>query len=509
MSSSFDPYAELASLFLTDEGPASRERHAPALELVRDDGPVENAAPPTTIGAMGHASDALGASAHPTADREPHELRLASSSSSSPSSKSSHPAPPLASAVTAPIEIAMVGHLPVMGGLWLTQYADHVGRREGPTALVRIERGQVTLELLRAPGYRGVLDRATTIDEAIAELASVASRWVICPANEASIDGPLPADALTLLTGGDDAATVAAYRIMKNLAERWHIVGWPVPPIGLVVLGSPPERVEEVVEKLDRTTKAFLDVDLAIVGQHQRMDAIESEGRRVFHGADLGSGAGGGLSVSDLCRRIRSHGGRERRAATIVSPRRIGAGGSAKLGPKPLGREVAPRVAEFEMSQQELSEPPSREGFDPFADVPFTPMHEDAGEVPTSAVSSLRETNASRAAAIPGLMALATRCPHQPAVELALDDAGTLHLVIGDDALAALRPVEAWVRAHAPLLHTAHPELRLPVRVAIDVVTSDAPTVASLHGAGLNLHLLIDTQYGQVHAPLSRPIGVE
>ncbi len=490
MSSSFDPYAELASLFLTDDEASSPRREGPALELVRDE-----AMPEEVISADPRDSAVQAESAGRIL---PHELRLAPALSSVEQGS-----PTIAPAVTAPIEIAVVGHLPVMGGLWLTQYADHVGRREGPTALVRIERGQVTFELLRAPGCRGVLERAATIDEALAELATVASRWVICPANEASVDGPLPADALTLLTGGDDAATVAAYRIMKNLAERWHIAGWPIPPIGLVVLGSTPERVEEVVEKLDRTTKAFLDVDLAIVGQHQRMDAIESEGRRVFHGSDLASG----LSVTDLCRRIRALGGRERRAASIVSPRRTGPGGAAKLGPKPLGREVPPLALVEPVPSPGAVEP------DTISGAPFTaerePLERAVSQVTDRSAEEPRfEPVSSLAATLPGLLPLATRCPHQPTVELARDEAGTLHLVIGDSELGLLRPVEAWVRSHAALLGAAHPDLAKPIRTAIDVVTADAPSVAGLHGTGLNLHLLIETQHGRVHAPLSRPTEV-
>ncbi len=513
MSSSFDPYAELASLFLTDGEPNGGRRDGPTLGLVRDE-PLDEPRPQPDLRL---ASATAGLSAAFSAD----------DALGTPSLTESMP-PSIHHAVTAPIEIAIVGHLPVMGGLWLTQYADHVARREGPTALVRIERGQVTMELLRAPGCRGVLERAATIDEALAELAAVASRWVICPSSEASVDGPLAADALTLLTGGDDAATVAAYRIMKNLAERWHIAGWPVPPIGLVVLGSPPERVEEVVEKLDRTTKAFLDVDLAIVGQHQRMDAIESEGRRVFQSADLkgtdragdlgvdwGTDWGTDWGVADLCRRIRAHGGRERRAATIASPKRVGPGGAAKLGPKPLGREIPPLA---------LAEPAPAEWVDPFTGAPFA----NAGASPDSnAHASFRASATANATAaidagdatvspeappstlaeaIPGLTPLATRCPHQPAVELAVDPVGTLHLVIADDALAALRPVEAWVRSHAALLRAAHPELAAPTPIAIDVVTFDAPAVAGLHGAGLHLHLLIATRHGQVHAPLNRSV---
>ena len=50
----------------------------------------------------------------------------------------------------------LVGNVPVMAGLWTTQYADEVGRHHGPTALVRYERDEVTVELLRAEIVRGM-----------------------------------------------------------------------------------------------------------------------------------------------------------------------------------------------------------------------------------------------------------------------------------------------------------------------------------------------------------------
>ena len=52
----------------------------------------------------------------------------------------------------AAVTTVLVGNLPVMAGLWTTQLADEVARAAGPTALVRFERGDVTLELLRADG---------------------------------------------------------------------------------------------------------------------------------------------------------------------------------------------------------------------------------------------------------------------------------------------------------------------------------------------------------------------
>ena len=50
------------------------------------------------------------------------------------------------------VTTVLVGNVPVMAGLWTTQLADEVAKSGGPTALVRFERDDVTLELLRADG---------------------------------------------------------------------------------------------------------------------------------------------------------------------------------------------------------------------------------------------------------------------------------------------------------------------------------------------------------------------
>lgn len=368
----------------------------------------------------------------------------------------------------APIEIALVGHLPVMGGLWLSQYADQIARRGGPTALIRLERGQVTVELLRATGQRNGLESVESLDEALHVLAERAERWIVCPQSESALDGPLPGDGLSLLTGGDDAATVAAYRIVKSLAERWHAAQWPLPSIGLVVLGAASDRVAEVAEKLDRTTKAFLDVDLRVTGQFQRMDAIESAGRRTFPGEEP--------SVADLCRRIESAESRRRRRDSQRDPQRelpraeptaTRPRPALKLGPKPAVRSLEPK---------------------PASPTPSEPSLQSSAEM-----------------ALPGLRALAARCPRAPDVVLAVDDQGRLHLILAPDRLAVLPVVESWALEHWALLRLIESGLseQTPDRLPIDVVTSDAPSVGHLSGTGVALHLIVRTPGGDVHVALT------
>ena len=46
-------------------------------------------------------------------------------------------------------ELVVIGHLPVRAGLWLTPYVDAMARQGGPAALLRLDGGGATVELLR------------------------------------------------------------------------------------------------------------------------------------------------------------------------------------------------------------------------------------------------------------------------------------------------------------------------------------------------------------------------
>jgi hypothetical protein len=136
------------------------------------------------------------------------------------------------------IELVLPGNLPVMGSLWIAQYADLIGRREGPTALVRFGTGEVTVEVFRAGTQPVGLDSAADLEGAIQDLAGRVSRWLVVPADPSELDVPPAAATATLLSGADDAATVGAYRTLKQLVERWSDTSIDWPRFGLAVLGS-------------------------------------------------------------------------------------------------------------------------------------------------------------------------------------------------------------------------------------------------------------------------------
>ena len=181
--------------------------------------------------------------------------------------------------------LLLVGHLPVMGGLWLTQFADRDARTSGTTALVRVLHGEVELEVLRAGGRKIDVDAKDGFEQALTKVASTVGRWIFCVFGDAEAQIPAALDGIDrviLLTGADDAATVGAYKLLKGFVEHAERAGRAVPPIELCIVGATEAEAREMAEKLDRTTRAFLRANLVVGAAIQRMDAVESSFRESY-----------------------------------------------------------------------------------------------------------------------------------------------------------------------------------------------------------------------------------
>ena len=77
--------------------------------------------------------------------------------------------------------LVLVGHLPVMSGLWLSQYADRDARESGPVCLVRVAADSVQLELFRTGSRRPSIRPQAKYDEALRAIAPVVSHWLVVP----------------------------------------------------------------------------------------------------------------------------------------------------------------------------------------------------------------------------------------------------------------------------------------------------------------------------------------
>lgn len=173
------------------------------------------------------------------------------------------------------IELVVAGHLPVRAGLWLTPYADAVARQLGTTALVRLDRDEPVLQVLRGNEDGYVLPAGGSLRDTINDLVHSATTWVIYggAASETAELLKRTPDRITILSSADDAAVVAAYQHVKNLVSTSEAMQSKLPTIGLAVLGADDIAANRVFDRVNRTTTAFLGVELELSKVLPRMDA--------------------------------------------------------------------------------------------------------------------------------------------------------------------------------------------------------------------------------------------
>ncbi len=138
-------------------------------------------------------------------------------------------------------------------------------------------------------------------------------------------------------------------------------------------------------------------------------------------------------------------------------------------------------------------------------------LEEDS--VPTQAqpveVTMAASPAASLSSHVPGLVAMAVRCPDHEEVELALDGDGGLHVLANADDLRAASIVFAWIERHRELIAMACGAVQLaaerePMR---HLFTSDAASVADLQGSGIRLHLLTEVEVDGHRGPFCTPLN--
>ena len=455
----------------------------------------------------------------------------------------------------ATVELLIVGHLPVRGSLWLVPYADAVAREAGPTALIRLDDEQPSLEILRGPPGAPPPSAAGTLREAIAEVAAVPASWMVRPAGGTTSGEIVAAGAerITILTSADQAAVVRAYEWVLNLVEAAERSHRPAPQIGLAVLGADTEVARGVMGRINQTARANLDIELPLVVCVPRMDAeVKSSGSLRFSAqttCDLaevvnwintpGPTPAPGVASPER-EQVPSTGSGSRPlrpAVTAARPYQREPGGALEQG----ARSAAADDASAHQSERRPGGPygalettqtvPSAARSDapepaaaPAPPVP-TAVCESCGstvklvpkpsvELETKAPAGSIEPD-DRGAPVPlahhveGLTPLAVRCPGHERVELALDTAGRLNILGREDAMRQMRIVETWAKAHREIISMACPDQWIdPGGATVTHVFTERPaSVADLHGSDLRLHVLtpvtVEGRKGWYAAPLN------
>ena len=385
----------------------------------------------------------------------------------------SEPAAPRAAAPST-VELVVVGSLPVRASLWLVPYADAVAREAGPTALVRLDQEQPTIQLLRAPG--DVASRRwPTLSNAIADLGRHVGTWLIRPAygvtHRVMVDAPI--DRITVLTSVNDSAIVKAYQEIKLLAAATG-PGTPVPQLGVAVLGSSLETAERFHRHLGDTTSSFLDFGLSLVACVPRMDATTRAAPCMTFPEDPFP------ALETVLTWVR-----EATPASVGEP--------APRAPTPMPAVDAqdsppPSIKLSPRPRIELESKPADETREP---------HEAGSR--QSLVGYLEE-----------VAPLDVRCPGHEELELAVDEAGRIQVAAHEQDMRRLHVVAAWAASHAELIAKACPDQALNATAppVLHVFTDRPASVDDLHGSNLRLHVLapviVEGRQGWYHARLNR-----
>ncbi|MGI9013652.1 MAG: hypothetical protein ACR2GY_05310 [Phycisphaerales bacterium] len=450
------------------------------------------------------------------------------------------------------IELIVVGHLPVRAGLWLTQYADDVAREVGPTGLVRLDGGQWILEILRGREAAVRASAAASLREAMSAVADAVDHWIIRPEAATSFADALAAgpDVITILSGADEAAVVAAYRLIKDMSEAATECNHALPRIELAILGADPEQAARAHDKVATTARNHLGIDVPMQRIIRAMGALgstlhfrfQSDGRaclrelfseiRTGQTTDAVAEPADATSATDAIYNLEpaANHGLESDARTLEND--ISSDGDDAMVDE-LERLMAERAEVLRNMATPLercsSSPVSTVRSNPTVPPPFAPAastsasphaaavaeaparrmppkpamqveakhvssHRPAEHSPADAAAAVARSPQGRSLCswITGLAQLPVECSEAETIEIAVDSSGELHLIAWQDDLRAISRAESWLQKNRKLLAMACPNhpIRPQGNVRVHVVCSEPASIADLHGTQMRLHVL-------------------
>ena len=356
--------------------------------------------------------------------------------------------------VCVPVDLLLLGHLPVQGGLWLIPYAGRESQG-GVGALIRMHEDAVDLAIVG--DIELDISSCTSLEQAFDLIGSSVTKWMVQPPSDADSTALLHCDAdrITLLSGADQAAVVGAYRLLKGLVVASGSVE-ATPSMNLVIVGTEERAAQDAANRIVQTAYHQLGVQLSV---SQPLPAMGSKSR-VASQASFHRTSG----VVDILTRIRAAAQR-------------------------------PTETEEDVQTIPLSERPVVEIKEPIIEQPK--KYQQVTEQPLYA------------SYVDGLIGVKPRCPEHEEVELAIDTEGRLHVLADAEDFRDAAIVSGWVARHGNLIAMAcgGVEIDATLRPKQHVFTDNAVAVADLHGTDLALHLLteveVDGQQGIFCTPLN------
>lgn len=421
-----------------------------------------------------------------------------------PKSESTKPEPMVgANAVGTFIESLIVGHLPVLGSAWVMQYAKHRAQAAAkPVVLLRVSGADVSVDVAFPPASLPPnMGPMPSVADAIRHLKSISDQWIvrIDEAAEGMDAAELmrclrASDCASVLTGADEAAVVACYRVIKTM-------GTDGPPLHVVVMGSSLDTAADAAKKLSKAAEKFLGKSVSSEACSAKI--TPGSAANIYRGRP-------NLSHDRLIELVRES------VATRIPP--------ASITPTSIASVPAPSDAFLDDDEPILPEPrgtapeaketgtfaaPVPDAFPPAAVVPTPSLPAPVPAAPAAAVvtptPSAAPTQPPASAAnslarhLPSLEPLEARCPYAPEVELAVDPSGRLHLIARSHADATdpnaafskLAVARTWALAHAALLERAFRQAKPLAFAPEQHLLTDAPKrVRPLLDTDVRLHLL-------------------
>ena len=424
--------------------------------------------------------------------------------------------------------LLLVGNLPVMSALWISQYADREARENGPVCLVRESGDCVQIELFRAGSRLPTIRPQATYEEALRAVAPIVSQWLVVARQSEPVEISHGTDDIVVLTGSDQAAIVAAYRLVKAAHDAIERLGGARPAVSVAVLGADAAETAHVAARIGEAASSSLSISIPVRGGLQRVAPAESSFRGTFEGS--------APCLAHICEVIATAAAHAPRRALVsasvasaVSASASYSASSASTASEPL--RFTPRVERKGPGARPAADsipfrsdlpPRGGRGLEPVRTPPsIAPTQNAAREILADASSTLREvsaaahasTNASPRTAyvasavngpsaappiarivegglpeslvpfVAGLSRIDHFAPRCERIEFAVEANGQLHLVCRVDDLRMLARARAWMSENSGLFRKAYPEIASVDDPSIDIFVQEVREFEPIDGA--------------------------
>lgn len=424
--------------------------------------------------------------------------------------------------------LLLVGNLPVMSALWISQYADREARENGPVCLVRESGDCVQIELFRAGSRLPTIRPQATYEEALRAIAPIVSQWLVVARQSEPVEISHGTDDIVVLTGSDQAAIVAAYRLVKAAHDAIERLGGARPAVSVAVLGADAAETAHVAARIGEAASSSLSISIPVRGGLQRVAPAESSFRGTFEGS--------APCLAHICEVIATAAAHAPRRALVsasvasaVSASASYSASSASTASEPL--RFTPRVERKGPGARPAADsipfrsdlpPRGGRGLEPVRTPPsIAPTQHAAREILADASSTLREVSASNHAStnassrtpyvasavngpsaappiarivegglpeslvpfVAGLSRIDHFAPRCERIEFAVEANGQLHLVCRVDDLRMLARARAWMSENSGLFRKAYPEIASVDDPSIDIFVQEVREFEPIDGA--------------------------